>query len=233
VRTAVGRGLFDFGLRDGPAEQALLQHPLGVTVLPDGSIAVSDTYNGAIRRYDPETNRVSTLITGLREPSDAVVHDRDLLVVESAAHRIIRVHLPEEALRVESAAYRTQRPAAGVAPGRVVLSVVFEPPPGQKLDDRYGPSTELVVSASPPELLVSGAGRDVPLERALVLSGSVESGVLHVSAKAASCDEPPSGGDLDGFFPACHVHQQDWGIPVRLAPDAPTRLPLVLRGAAG
>ena len=25
----------------------------GVTVLPDGSVAVSDTYNGAIRRYDP------------------------------------------------------------------------------------------------------------------------------------------------------------------------------------
>jgi thiol-disulfide isomerase/thioredoxin len=29
VHTAVGQGLFDFGLVDGPAEQALLQHPLG------------------------------------------------------------------------------------------------------------------------------------------------------------------------------------------------------------
>jgi thiol-disulfide isomerase/thioredoxin len=232
VRTAVGQGLFDFGLRDGAADQALFQHPLGVTALPDGSIAVSDTYNGAIRRYDPATERVSTLITGLEEPSDAVVVDGDLLVVESAAHRITRVRLPEEALRVESAAYRTRRPATDVAPGELALCVVFEPPAGQKLDERYGPSTQLVVSASPPELLVSGAGRDTPLARALVLSGTVESGVLHVSAKAASCDEPPEGADPAEFFPACHVHQQDWGIPVRLVPGAARALPLILRGEA-
>jgi hypothetical protein len=36
--------------------------------------------------------------------------------------------------------------------------------------------------------------------------------------------------DAEDFFPACHVHQQDWGIPVRLVPDAPNRLPLILRG---
>ena len=53
VRTAVGTGLFDFGHRDGSAGQALLQHPLGVTALPDGSVAVCDTYNHALRRYYP------------------------------------------------------------------------------------------------------------------------------------------------------------------------------------
>ena len=73
VTTHVGQGLFDFGHRDGAADQALLQHPLGVTVLPDGSVAVSDTYNGAVRRFDPVTGEVGTLATGLREPSDAVV----------------------------------------------------------------------------------------------------------------------------------------------------------------
>ena len=52
-------GLFDFGHVDGPAAQALLQHPLGVTALPDGSVAVSDTYNGALRRYDPATDQVT------------------------------------------------------------------------------------------------------------------------------------------------------------------------------
>ncbi len=53
IESVVGKGLFDFGLRDGAADQALLQHPLGVTVLPDGSVAIFDTYNGAVRRYDP------------------------------------------------------------------------------------------------------------------------------------------------------------------------------------
>ena len=88
VTTHVGQGLFDFGHRDGAADQALLQHPLGVTVLPDGSVAVSDTYNGALRRFDPVTGEVGTLATGLREPSDAVVEvdgaQTRLVVVESA-----------------------------------------------------------------------------------------------------------------------------------------------------
>ena len=53
--TAVGQGLFDFGHVDGPADQALLQHPLGVCALPDGSVLVADTYNGAVRRFDPAT----------------------------------------------------------------------------------------------------------------------------------------------------------------------------------
>ena len=223
VATVVGQGLFDFGLRDGDAAQALLQHPLGVAALPDGSIAVSDTYNGAIRRYTPTDNTVQTLITGLKEPSDALVTpEGDLLVVESAAHRLTRVKLPEEALRVEATAYRTQRPATEVAPGELALEVVFEPPPGEKMDDRYGPSTFVKVSASPAELLLDGAGGTVELGRTLKLNPAITEGVLHVSAKAASCD--------DGEFPACHLHQQDWGIPVRLVEGAADRLPLILRG---
>jgi thiol-disulfide isomerase/thioredoxin len=223
VATVVGQGLFDFGLRDGAADQALLQHPLGVTALPDGSIAIADTYNGAIRRYNPADGQVSTLITGLKEPSDALVtRAGDLLVVESAAHRLTRVKLPEEALRVEATAYRTQRPATEVAPGELELEVVFEPPPGEKMDDRYGPSTFVKISASPAELLLDGAGGTIELGRTLRLNPEITEGVLHVSAKAASCD--------DAEFPACHLHQQDWGIPVRLVEGAAARLPLILRG---
>ena len=38
MHTSVGQGLFDFGHVDGPADKALTQHPLGVCVLPDGSV---------------------------------------------------------------------------------------------------------------------------------------------------------------------------------------------------
>ncbi|WP_034266657.1 NHL domain-containing thioredoxin family protein [Actinospica robiniae] len=223
VKTVVGQGLFDFGLRDGAAEQALLQHPLGVTVLPDGSIAVSDTYNGAVRRYNPADGLVTTLITGLKEPSDALVTpEGELLVVESAAHRLTRVKLPEEALNVAATAYRTQRPATEVAPGELELEVVFEPPPGEKMDDRYGPSTYVKISSSPAELLLDGPVASVETAHRLRLNPELTEGVLHVAAKAASCD--------DGEFPACHLHQQDWGIPLRIVAGAPDRLPLILRG---
>jgi thiol-disulfide isomerase/thioredoxin len=225
VRTAVGTGLFVFGHVDGPADEALLQHPLGVTELPDGSIAICDTYNGSIRRYDPATAQVTTLAVGLAEPSDAVVVDGDLLVVESAAHRLTRLRIPVEAVAVDAVAHRTARPTTEVAPGEVLLEVVFVPPRGQKLDDRDGPATRLVVTATPPALLREGEGRGTGLTRRLVLDEHVGDGVLHVAAMAASCDD-----DAAVKFPACHVHQQDWGVPVRLVPGAESRLTLMLHG---
>ncbi|MGX5214050.1 NHL domain-containing thioredoxin family protein [Streptomyces violaceus] len=225
VHTAVGTGLFDFGHRDGAAEQALLQHPLGVTALPDGSVAVSDTYNHALRRYDPATGEVTTLATDLREPSDAVLAGDDIVVVESARHRLTRLRLPEEAVKVPDVAHRTQREATAVTPGRLQVDVIFQAPAGQKLDVRYGPSTRLLVSATPPELLRSGEGAGTDLSRALELDPAVEEGVLHVSAMAASCDDDPANE-----YPACHVHQQDWGVPVRLTEAGTDRLPLVLAG---
>ncbi|MFI6563863.1 NHL domain-containing thioredoxin family protein [Streptomyces sp. NPDC050534] len=225
VHTAVGTGLFDFGHRDGSAEQALFQHPLGVTALPDGSVAVSDTYNHALRRFDPATGEVTTLATDLREPSDAVLAGDDIVVVESARHRLTRLRLPEEAVQVASVAHRTQRAATEVAPGGLELDVIFQAPAGQKLDTRYGPSTRLLVSATPPELLLVGEGADTDLTRALELNPKIAEGVLHVSAMAASCDDDPSNA-----YPACHVHQQDWGVPVRPTEGGADRLPLVLAG---
>ncbi|MGC5409909.1 alkyl hydroperoxide reductase, partial [Streptomyces sp. DT225] len=200
-------------------------HPLGVTALPDGSVAVCDTYNHALRRYDPASGEVTTLATDLREPSDAVLVDGDLVVVESARHRLTRLRLPEEAVRVAEQAHRTQRAATEVAPGALRLDVVFQAPAGQKLDTRYGPSTRLLVSSTPPGLLAEGEGAGTDLFRALVLADGVTEGVLHVSAMAASCDDDPANE-----YPACHVHQQDWGVPLRVTEGGTARLPLVLAG---
>lgn len=225
VHTAVGTGLFDFGHRDGAADQALLQHPLGVTALPDGSVAISDTYNHALRRFDPATGEVTTLATDVREPSGAVLVGDDIVVVESARHRLTRLRLPEEAVRVEAVAHRTRRAATEVAPGTLRLDVVFQAPAGQKLDTRYGPSTRLLVSSTPPELLRDGDGAGSDLSRELEIDPAVTEGVLHVSAMAASCDDDPANE-----YPACHVHQQDWGVPVRVSSDGVSRLPLVLAG---
>ncbi|WP_432164155.1 NHL domain-containing thioredoxin family protein [Streptomyces tendae] len=224
VRTAVGTGLYDFGHRDGPAARALLQHPLGVTALPDGSVAVADTYNHALRRYDITTGEVSTLATDLREPSGAVVVGSDIVVVESAAHRLTRLRLPPETVR-RSDARRGEREPTEVAPGTLRLEVVFLAPAGQKPDTRYGPSTRLRVVSAPPELLRAGQGAGTDLSRVLDLDPAVPEGVLHISASAASCDD-----DADIPYPACHVHQQDWRIPIRLADSADDRLSLVLSG---
>ena len=237
VDTVVGAGLFDFGHRDGPAADARLQHPLGVAAAPDGSILVADTYNGAIRRWTPhggtsgspggpevpQSGVVTTLAEGLAEPSGFLATDHGVLVVESAAHRITR--LSSSSIAVDRGAHHTPRPVTELAPGAVELVVPFRPAPGQRSDDRYGPSTWLSVSSSPPELLLDGAGDDVPLSRRLRLNPEVTEGVLHVSARAASCDADPAVQ-----FPACHLAQQDWGVPVLISPGAPTTLRLPLLG---
>ncbi|WP_158879486.1 NHL domain-containing thioredoxin family protein [Amycolatopsis anabasis] len=225
VHTAVGTDLFSFGHRDGKAAEALLQHPLGVAVLPDGSIGIADTYNGAIRRYDPASGEVSTLADGLAEPSGLLVTDDVLLVVESAAHRLRS--LPDAAARkVAGDAHAVRRPPTVLAPGKLEFSVVFAPPPGEKLDDRYGPSTRLEISASPPELLAEGAGVTTELTRTIRLAEGVTDGVLQIVAQAASCDD---GAE----HPACRVTRQDWGVPVRLRQGADSSLRLILAGQGG
>jgi thiol-disulfide isomerase/thioredoxin len=223
LHTAVGEGLFDFGHVDGPAATARLQHPLGVSVLPDGSVAVLDTYNGAVRRYDPMTDSVSTLATELAEPSGAVLVNGELVIVESAAHRLVRA-VPRADL-VPGESLRTKRPVTELAAGPVVLDIGFTPPAGRKLDERDGPSTRLTVSASPPELLLQGAGESVELTRHLILADDMPEGVLHVTAQAASCDDDPAVE-----HPACYLSRQDWGVPIRTTPEGAGELRLFLLG---
>lgn len=237
IDTVIGTGLFDFGHVDGPAADARLQHPLGLGELPDGSIAIADTYNGAIRRYDRASGEVTTLMTGLGEPSDVIVDPADpsaMVVVESTAHRLVRVPIPPAAQRVQGEAMRTQRPPTDLVRGVVQLEVAFVPPSGQKLDDRWGDPTRLVVSATPPTLLRAGAGSATGLTRQLELEEG--DGVLHVSVQAAACDGDPDTGEVPEHA-ACHLYQQDWGIPVRVRShsegpdgDGATHLHLDLRG---
>ncbi len=224
VHTAVGRGLFDFGFRDGKADEALLQHPMGVVVLPDGSIAIADTYNHAVRRYDPATTEVTTVATDLREVSGLVSTGAGLVAVESASHRLSLASI-STVIPASGLASTTSRPTLDIAAGELVLDVAFTPPAGQKLDDRFGSSSSLVVESTPPGLLAGGAGRQTGLTRLLSIDADAGDGILHVAARAASCDA------VQGEGAACRMHQQDWGVPVRITPDGVRRLELTL-GAA-
>jgi hypothetical protein len=58
-------------------------------------------------------------------------------------------------------------------------------------------------------------------------AAGIERGVLHVSVRAASCD---ISDEVE--FPACHVHQQDWGVPVIVSDEGDETLSLMLAGLA-
>ncbi|MFN4337144.1 MAG: thioredoxin-like domain-containing protein [Candidatus Nitrosocaldus sp.] len=105
VGTIVGKGLFIFGHRDGRLDEALLQHPLGLSSIGK-MIYVADTYNHAIRLVDLSKGEVSTLVgrgdPGLEcrldgscrlmlyEPSDVKVKG-DLLYIADTNNHLIRV----------------------------------------------------------------------------------------------------------------------------------------------
>jgi thiol-disulfide isomerase/thioredoxin len=231
VNTAVGQGLFDFGLVDGAAATALLQHPLGVYARPDGSVLVADTYNGAVRLL--RDGEVSTVAMDLDEPSDVLAApDGEIIVVESGAHRLTAlpgVDAAEGPRERGRSRPRTQRRPMDVAPGEVTLDIIFTPAPGQKLDDSFGSPVWLEVSAQPSALLTAGAGRSTELRRTLSFAPDAAfapdgaEGVLQVVAQVATCD-------AEGEHPACHLTRQDWGVPVRVTPSGERRLPLILRG---
>lgn len=108
VRTLVGGGLFEFGLRDGARANARMQHPLALTGNKE-ALFIADSYNHAIRRYGIATGKLSTLIQakpeqqngqakGLNEPSGITLLDDTLVISDSNHHRLQQVPLKKPAL---------------------------------------------------------------------------------------------------------------------------------------
>ncbi len=88
VETAVGNN--EQGFKDGFCTEARLFHPTGLAVDDDGYLFIADTGNGAIRRLDKEGN-LTTVYTGLTEPTGLCWHDGALYVAETGRSRILRL----------------------------------------------------------------------------------------------------------------------------------------------
>jgi thiol-disulfide isomerase/thioredoxin/sugar lactone lactonase YvrE len=92
VLTPLGRGLFDFGDVDGPIDDALLQHCVGVEVI-DSDVYIADTYNGKIKVLDMERQRLRTLAEGLSEPNDVLFLHGQLWVTSTNSHQLFKIDL--------------------------------------------------------------------------------------------------------------------------------------------
>lgn len=66
IEAAYGLGEPDFGGDGGPAEDASFRYPVTVRYAPDGALIVADQGNNRVRRVDPETGLIDTIVgTGL------------------------------------------------------------------------------------------------------------------------------------------------------------------------
>ena len=183
-RPAVGRGRGDRALRvvaDGAVRTVRRARALRLRVprrrpprrpccstrsaspcCPTGPVAVADTYNGAVRRFDPATGLLSTLAV---RPGRALRRRRQRRPARWWSSRPgtrSRSSTPRPPARTRS----SRPPPSGRSPrsaARSPSTITFSPPPGQKVDDRFGPATQLVVSATPASLIKDGDGRGTDL----------------------------------------------------------------------
>lgn len=96
VETLIGKGLFDFGDREGIGTEARLQHPLGLEVdTQRNALWIADTYNSKIKRMDLKTRQVSKFKISypLDEPGGlSLFHDK-LFIANTNAHQIVCLDL--------------------------------------------------------------------------------------------------------------------------------------------
>ena len=104
VETLVGRGLFDFGDKDGDFATARFQHPLGVAAA-GGKIYVADTYNHKIKEIDVRAGHVRTVAgngrpgaehdggLALFEPGGLDLAEGVLYIADTNNHRVVRYAL--------------------------------------------------------------------------------------------------------------------------------------------
>lgn len=99
IKTLIGTGLFDFGLKDGSYPDALMQHPQGIASDRANKIYIADTYNNAIRVYDIALKTLTTLTVPdleLNEPADIFIDGMTLYVVDTGNHMIRKIRLLED-----------------------------------------------------------------------------------------------------------------------------------------
>ncbi len=110
VGRVVGKGLFDFGDRDGAGpEEVRLQHCLGLASA-DGKLYIADTYNNKVKVADPKTAEVATFLGDVKsgdsddparfhEPGGLSVAAGKLYVADTNNHKIRVVDLATKAVK--------------------------------------------------------------------------------------------------------------------------------------
>ena len=164
LRTLIGLGLFDFGDVDGVGDAVRLQHPLGLAVGGE-VIYIADTYNHKIKRLDPATREVLTVVGGdsdgwrdgggllalLDEPGGVSVAGDRLYIADTNNH-VVRVFdlvggevstlqlrdtqgLLLDAAPAAALDAAIRLPAVQVAPGSTRLRLLIELPEDHRLNE--------------------------------------------------------------------------------------------------
>jgi DNA-binding beta-propeller fold protein YncE len=100
VNTIVGKGLFDYGDKNGVGKEVRLQHALGVVYF-DNDLYIADTYNSKIKVIDPVKQRCEDFAGGpstLNEPGGLSIAAGKMYIADTNNHRIQVVDMKTKAI---------------------------------------------------------------------------------------------------------------------------------------
>ncbi len=122
VETLTGKGLFDFGDKDGDFADAELQHVLGISAIDDKKVVIADTYNHKLKLLDLQKRTVSTLRHGkapeidggdsmitMSEPGGLAAYKDLILVADTNNNRILQYDLKTNILKEWTLSAANQR----------------------------------------------------------------------------------------------------------------------------
>lgn len=96
VTTLAGRGLGDYGDKDGYGCEAKFQYPLDINAdKSHRSLWIADTYNNKIKKIDVSSNLVSNVVVRhpLDEPGGLAFSGDTLYIANTNLHEIVRINL--------------------------------------------------------------------------------------------------------------------------------------------
>jgi DNA-binding beta-propeller fold protein YncE len=197
VETLVGTGLFDWGATDGDRRTARLQHPLGVAALPDGSIAVADTFNSLIRIWAGGELRTLQLSEPVDEPGGVdVLPDGRLLVADTNHQRVVAIDahtgtVTEINVKDEDATGQNAGASLSGAAGATIMVQADVDLAGSDLDLQQGPPVRVHLTTDSETLLGPGprswALDSLPVSVRVQL-GNPGTGVLTLDVIASTCE---------------------------------------------
>lgn len=190
VTTLIGKGLFDFGYKEGGRADALLQHCSAVTGNSD-NLYVADTYNHSIRRFELKSQTLynyaghdvrgsqdSTLASAsFNEPTGITLVGDTLYVADTNNHRLRAIDMKTAMVRTLGEVPAAATPASSDSTGPNLATLTFAVAAHKPIDVNLDLKPGWHINDTAPSQLSFKGNNKAPLmsfSRDLLMSGHIQ-----------------------------------------------------------
>lgn len=204
IATVAGNGEFGYGGDGGPATDATLAFPQGVTIDAIGDLSIADSFNSVVRRVDASAGVITT-VAGIPGRFDFSGDGGPATAAALSSPTDVAVDAAGNLYVADNGNYRVRK----VSPAGIITSVAGSGQPGSSGDG--GPAT--AARMTPTGLAVDRSG-------SLFVSDSASGRVREVTTSTGTVTTAAGGGlPADGVGDGAAATVSDLEAPYRLAVD--------------